>query len=229
MVFKSKNLDIKELEAKLKKSEERCEKAIKAIAPKHKGGEMEEFHAAMEERLQLQRKLSLVKGDETALLLEWEYMWDTGAPCPYVLSSAGKTLLIYHLHEMDPNWDGTYANIVDSTSDDVFPLVLVEFIGCYSFKFGGANDEVLRGHPLWNKGLEGYQAHIIENSRWIQEERKINSVHAYYNEDRWKDKKHFIFTFHDELFECITESYKIEVFRDSFLNVIKEAQRRIME
>jgi Mg2+/Co2+ transporter CorB len=32
---------------------------------------------------------------------------------------------------------------------------------------------VFSGLPLWDKGLEGYAAHIIENSTWINEMKKI--------------------------------------------------------
>lgn len=161
--------------------------------------------------------------------IEWEVKWDTSAPCPYVISANGRAFLIYYISESDSNWDETYTNVIDSTSDEVLPLALVEFIRCYAIKFGGANDEVINGHPLWGKGLVPYGAHIIENSEWLKHEMEINSVHSYYNKERWARKKHIVLLFHDELFECITEEYKIEIIRDSFFNVIKEAQNRIMK
>lgn len=226
MLFKKSNLS--EIEKKLKGSNLRLENAVKALAPKHKGGEMEEYTAAKEENLMLQRQLSLEKGEETAIPIEWNVKWDTGAPCPYVISAGGRAFLIYYINEIDPNWDGTYTNVIDSSSDDILPLALVEFIRCYSIKFGGANDEVINGHPLWGKGLVPYGAHIIENSEWLKHEMKISSVHSYYNEESWDVKKHIVLLFHDELFECITEDYKIEVIRDSFNNVLKEAQNRLM-
>ncbi len=82
---------------------------------------------------------------------------------------------------------------------------------------------------LYGRGLEAYRAHIVENSRWLQEEMKINSVHDYFNKDRWRSRKHLLFVFHDELFECITENYKVDVFRDTFSNIILEAHKRLME
>lgn len=222
MTFEKNNGEIQELESQLMNLEEQLKEALES-------GDLDKFNRLVVEDYQLQRKLSLARGEETALLLEWEFMWDTGAPCPYVLSYGGKAFLIYYIHEVDPNWDGTYVNVIDSSSDQIYPLALVEFIGCYSIKFGGANHEVFRGHPLYGKGLEWYSAHIIENSRWIQEEMKINSVHDYFEKERWKNRKHLIFVFHDELFECITESYKVEVIRDTFTNVVHEAVKRLME
>lgn len=194
MTAKKNNDEIQELEKQLKKSEEQLEKAFQSE-------KMDEWDRLIKENYRLQRKLSLAKGEETALLMEWNFAWDTGAPSPYVMSHEGKTILIYY-------------------------IALVEFIGCYSIKFGGAYDGGLSRHPLYGKGLEWYEAHIIENSRWIQEEMKIESDQKHFNEELWKRRKHLLFVFHDEIFECITESYKVEVIRDSFANVVLEAQKR---
>jgi hypothetical protein len=54
--------------------------------------------------------------------------------------------LIYMAHVPDPNWDGTYANVVDPTSGANESLAIVEFERCYAHKFGGPNDEVIGGH-----------------------------------------------------------------------------------
>ncbi len=50
----------------------------------------------------------------------------------------------------------------------------------------------------------------------------------HFSEERWKKKQHLLFVFHDEIFECITENYKVEVRRDTFMNVVLEAQRRLV-
>jgi len=75
-------------------------------------------------------------------------------------------------------------------------------------------------------GLSGYAAHIIENSSWLKE---IHRVHEYFKESDWKDKKHFALLFHDEIFEVIATSYKIEVFKTTFRNLAMEASRRMNE
>lgn len=147
--------------------------------------------------------------NEFARVIEWTPQWDIGTPMPQVFSNGHKTFLIYLINESDPNWDGTYVTIIGNTSETTYSLALVEFSG-HSFRFGIANDEVFSGLPLWDKGLEGYAAHIIENSTWINELKNINKVHLYYNEDKWKNKKHFAFLFHDEIFEIIATDYKDE-------------------
>jgi hypothetical protein len=160
-------------------------------------------------------KVKETKNDETAFMLDWEAKWDIGAPCPHVISSGLKTFLIYYAEESDN---------VENTQ-----VALVEFIDCYSSKFGGADDEVISGHILWEKGLKYYSAHEIFNSHWIEEEMKTNSIHPHFNKDRWKERKHYMLLFHDEIFECIASGYKIEVFQENLLNVFQEAQRRLFE
>ena len=46
---------------------------------------------------------------------------------------------------------------------------LVSFPSASDLKSGGANDEVLHGHPLYGFGLKHYSIHRIENSPWLRE------------------------------------------------------------
>jgi len=167
-----------------------------------------------------------IKTDEFARVIEWTPRWDTGAPMPQVFSNGHKTFLIYLINEPDPNWDETQVTMIDNTSETTYSLALVEFRG-HSFRFGIANDEVFSGLPLWDKGLEGYAAHIVENSTWINELKNINKFHPYYNEDSWKDKKHFALLFHDEIFEVIATDYKVETFKKTFGQLATEVVNRM--
>ena len=145
---------------------------------------------------------------------------------PQVFSNGQKTFLIYLINEPDPNWDGTYVTMIDNTSNTIYPLALVEFNG-NTFRFGIANDEVFSGLPLWNKGLEGYAAHVIENSTWVKELKNINKVHDRYSEEHWKNEKHYTLLFHDEIFEIIATGYKIETFNTTFGKLAEEVARRM--
>ena len=71
--------DIHELERQLKKAEERHQRAMKALAPKHKGGEWEEYWAANREVLRLERLLAAAKGEEYAELCDFPLKWDREA------------------------------------------------------------------------------------------------------------------------------------------------------
>lgn len=163
---------------------------------------------------------------EFAKVIEWTPQWDAGAPMPQVASNGHKTYLIYLINELDGNWDGTYVNVVDNTGVESYPLALVEFSG-HTFRFGIANDEVFSGLPLWSKGLNGYAAHIIEHSSWIKELKAIHRVHPYYDDNHWRDLKHFALLFHDEILEIVATDYKIEIFRTTFQQLAKEVARRM--
>lgn len=153
--------------------------------------------------------------NEFARVITWTPKWDTGAPMPQVFSNGQKIFLIYLVNVHNPNWGGPYVTMTDNTGEALYPLALVEFNG-HTFRFGIANDEVYNGLSLWGKGLEFYAAHIIENSTWINELKNIHKVHRHYNEDGWKDKKHFALLFHDNIFEVIATSYKVETFNTTF-------------
>jgi hypothetical protein len=167
-----------------------------------------------------------IKKDEYARVIEWSAKWSTGAPLPQVFSDGHRTFLIYLVDEPDSNWDGSYSTMVDKTSETVYSLSLVEFDGG-TFRFGIANDEVFDGLPLWDKGLESYAAHIIENSSWIDELKQIHKVHHRYSEENWKNEKHFTLLFHDEIFEIVAKDYKIEMFKTTFTNLAVEVAERM--
>lgn len=146
--------DIQQLERDLEAAKRRLEAASAALAPVHKGGEEEEWQAALYACLEIERKLALSKGEEAAMPCEWEIPWDTGAPCPHVLASGRRTILIYLADTFDPDWDGSFVSVIDPKASDPQPLVIVEFAGCYIHKFGGPNDEVFGGLPWEGRGLK---------------------------------------------------------------------------
>ena len=164
---------------------------------------------------------------EYARVIDWMPLWSGGAPMPQVFSNGHRTYLIYLIDEPDPNWDGTYVKQISNSSEELYPLALVEFINPGTYRFGTVNDEASQGHPLYNKGLTYYSAHVIENSTWIEELKAIHKVHPYFNENRWTDRKHFFLFFHDEMFEIVATDFKIETFQTTFLDLATEAVRRI--
>ncbi|TGK82578.1 hypothetical protein EHQ24_15175 [Leptospira noumeaensis] len=164
---------------------------------------------------------------EFARVIDWKPEWDFGAPIPQVYSNGNKTFLIYYINEPDPAWDGTYVNIIDNSSDTLYNLALVEFIGTLAYKFGMFNDEVASGSPLSKAGLDSYSAHIIENSSWIQELKKIHKIHPEFSEKRWENYNHYFFFFHDDMFEIIASDYKIETHKTTFLNLSKNICDRL--
>ncbi|MBX9724246.1 MAG: hypothetical protein K2X81_22750 [Candidatus Obscuribacterales bacterium] len=221
-------MSIADLEKSLQRARLRLETAILALAPKHRGGEVEEFHAAQELVLKYERELASARGEEYAIPLEFPFKWNGGAPLPFLLQNDYKTFLTFFLREDDPNWDGTYVNVKDPGSEAVESLALVEFFGCCSAKLGSPNDEVLDGHPLAGKGMQGYSAQEVISSKWLAELEKINGVHLCYSPDDWSRSHHYIFWFHDSTFECIAESFKVETFRMNMKQLLEEVCQRLL-
>jgi hypothetical protein len=220
--------DMKALEQNVERARERFLAARKALAPKHKGGEMEAFRAAHEALIAAERELAAARKDEHAVPLDFPVQWDIGAPLPQLVVNDYRTFLIFLVREPDPTWDGTYVTIMDPAAGHAEPLALVEFKHCASAKLGGPNDEVFHGHPLSGKGLRGYSAQIVRNSRWIAELQAINSVHSQYDPDRWTKLNHYVFWFHDSTFECVAESFTVELHRTSFANLLDVACKRLL-
>jgi hypothetical protein len=221
-------MSLRELEEQLSAARERLERAARALAPKHKGGEWEEFWAAHDAVLRLERELAAAKGEEHAVPINLPVKWDAGAPLPHLLRNDYRCLLTFYVREHDPQWDGSYVTVKDPGDGSVQSLALVEFVGCVSAKLGSPNDEVFEGHPLYGKGLDGYTAQEVMNSHWLAELEAINRIHRCYDPARWRKLKHYILWFHDTTFECVAESFKVELYRESMADLLARVCERLL-
>ena len=149
-----------------------------------------------------------------------------GAPLPIVLSDEHKILLAYIIQDTPPDWDGSYARVVEPSTPGE-PLALVEFSLYSSFMFGAPNDEAFAGHPLAKRGLHPYGAFHIENSSWIRQLERMNSVHPYHKPERYRRLKHFIFAFHDSTFECVAEGFIVSEHEGSLESLLPLMQSRL--
>lgn len=93
---------------------------------------------------------------------------------------------------------------------------------------GTPNDEVLHGHPLYGKGLDGYKAMEVENSAWLTALEKINAVHGAYSPEFWRGLKHYLFPFHDSMFECVARGFKVEVFEMPLSGLLADICKRLV-
>lgn len=120
---------------------------------------------------------------------------DVGAPEPFVLSDEYCILLVYYTRNR-PGGSGDH-------------LALIQFNSYESLMFGAPNDEAFSGHPLESRGLHPYGVFQIENSSWIRQLERMNSVHPYHSPESFKRYKHFIFASHDSTFECVAKSFEV--------------------
>ncbi|HEU4538114.1 MAG TPA: hypothetical protein VFS00_28530 [Polyangiaceae bacterium] len=209
-------LPIDELERLLAAARGRGDAAAEALRARHKGGEWDAYEAAQAEVIALERRVAAAKGEPHAVPLDFPVRWDIGAPLPHLVCSDGKTFLAFAVRVHDPNWDGSYATVKSPADTTAEPLALVEFKRCVSAKLGAPNDEVFSGHPLAGRGLRAYTAQTVVNSPWLAELEAINRVHRGYRPEFWRSLKHYVFWFHDSTFECVAESYAVEVFHETF-------------
>jgi hypothetical protein len=188
--------------------EQRLAVARQHVVDVFKKGSPEDYRKAHRVVLQLERLLAASKNEEHAIPLEFPVTWETGAPMPHLIRNDYKCFLVFLAEEH-------YASLAESNGikdEKGETLALVEFVGCTSAKLGSPGDEVFNGHPLSGKGIELYSAQEVVNSRWLAELENINRVHSNYVSARWKNLHHYLLWFHDTTFECIAESFKVQIY-----------------
>ena len=143
-----------------------------------------------------------------------------GAPIPVVLAGERNVILGYYLEEYNEDWNGTWVREVNIDSNKE-TVAVVSFNHCSANYFGPPNDESFNGHPLYKRGLGPYGSFEILESSWIRKLERMNSVHPYHNKERFmKDKRHFVFSFHDSIFECVAIDFEISLFQGSIRDTI---------
>ena len=149
-----------------------------------------------------------------------KFQIDVGAPTPTILSNEHNLYLIFYVSIVDANWDGTSVHMRTEKDEGI---VTVKFDRFAQFKFGSPNDEAISGHPLYKLGLEAYSIQKVIGSDWVNELKKMNSVHPYHKDESFEEYEHFIFFFHDTCFEIVAKGYSIQENSES--NMKDEIQR----
>lgn len=198
---------IADLKTALAAATVQLDEAVRRLAPKHVGGEMEAYEAAYERLLIAERELAEAEHRAYALPEDCDLAWDVGAPLPTLLQSDNQTFLFFLL------------------ADESEQVGQIEFERCSSTSFGSSGDETFAGHPLYGSGFEPYRAMRVINSPWIEQLQKIDSVHPRHNPDAYGTAKHFIFPFHDTTFECVARAFKTS----RVVGPLSEAVRRTVE
>ncbi|HXI91117.1 MAG TPA: hypothetical protein VNO24_13965, partial [Blastocatellia bacterium] len=111
-----------------------------------------------------------------------------GSPIPIVLSDEFVTVVAFYLQNTPEGWAGTWVRVVSADTEGE-PVALVRFSLCHAFMFGPPNDEAFAGHPLASRGLEPYGAFLIENSSWVRQLERMNSIHPSHNPERYETLK----------------------------------------
>ncbi|HEV2816553.1 MAG TPA: hypothetical protein VGW40_04955 [Allosphingosinicella sp.] len=217
---------IEELEAALAAAQRQLEEAGRALIAPHSSRQREAYLAADEALLSAERALAAARGEAHAAPIAFPVRWSTGAPLPHLLQNDHRTLLLFVVEDVDPDWDGSWVRVVGPATEA--EIALVEFEGCASAKLGMPNDEAFRGHPLIGRGLHAYGAFKVVHSAWIAELAAINSVHPMDRPETWSRLTHFILGFHDSTFECVARDFRLETRRGSIADALAQACRRMV-
>ena len=94
-------------------------------------------------------------------------------------------------------------------SDERFVVLALPYS---DMKMGGPNDETLNGHPLYEFGLKHYSIHRIENSPWLQELERQNSVHPRHT-SAWflNGKVHYLIALKEQTIECVAIGTEVQI------------------
>lgn len=114
-----------------------------------------------------------------------------GAPLPVVIADEGRLLLAY------------------LTAPDSENLAVLKFSRVRAHRWGPPNDETLHGHALYERGLRWYAIQEVIESSWIRGLERLNSVHRNHVPGRSTSSRHYVFAFHDSLFECIARDVEL--------------------
>lgn len=161
------------------------------------GSSLEEIGAAYSAVSQAQRDLAAAQGLEYVQPLDFGIFPEAAVSGAMLFQDEYRAFLTFNA--MRPEPDGRRA---------AAGLALVEIRGCRLTQFGHPNDEALPGHPLYDRGMEGYGIYEVIHSSWVEKHLQINRVH--FPNYQWTGR-HFMFTFHDSTFECIAADLFVEV------------------
>jgi hypothetical protein len=129
---------------------------------------------------------------------------DGGAPSPTIISNDTELNLLFYSSDEQSGESLEERNFVYDRG--IFAL---KFNFYLVYKFGVPGNETIMGHPYHRLGIQPYSCYLLKESEWIRELMRIDSVHPYHDKEKFKSYNHYVFTFHDNMFECIAKNFQI--------------------
>jgi hypothetical protein len=139
---------------------------------------------------------------------------DVGAPCPAIVADESTLVLAYYVSSPPSlDWDGSPREIsVDSKGESA---AVITFRACRVYIQTEITDATIDGHPLYNRGLKSYGAFEVLHSSWIRQLEQFQATQASPQPKSYAQLRHFLFAFHDSLFECVAGGFTVEVHQGS--------------
>jgi hypothetical protein len=202
-----------ELESGLAEAKKRLAEILNA-GPKP--ANLHEISAAQDAVAAAQRSLAAARGQERAVPLDIGFELSSTAASPLLLQTDKAVFLTFRATRALPDGRRQFAG-----------HGVVEFDGCSVTKFGYPNDEALAGHPLYERGLRPYGVFDVPNSSWTRELTAQNRVSFPKTPD--STKRHFIFTFHDNTFECVARGLQASLSEKPPAEIFADARKRLFK
>lgn len=122
-------------------------------------------------------------------------------PLPVILSNEWDLFVAFY--GIEQNTD----SIINEDTDE--QILVFKFKKCSKYTFGIPGHETLHAHPYYKLGLNICRFYEVKDSDFLHQVETIKKSHPYYNPDSFKEFKHYIITFHDKMFECVSAGYEI--------------------
>lgn len=129
---------------------------------------------------------------------------NVGAPEPIIISNDNELFIAFYADKKASSTIPQENNVIDDT--EIFTLEFKQFL---KYTFGMPNNETIHGHPYSKLGMNSYSFYELKNSDLIKTLQNIEKVHPQYNPKKWEMYRHYILTFHDNMFECIAQGFEI--------------------
>lgn len=130
---------------------------------------------------------------------------DYGAPSPTIFLNDNELLLAFYSDKESLFDFPQERNAVYDMG--IYVLKFKRYIKCV---FGIPGDETLYGHPYSKLGMKSCKFYELRNSDLIKSLQDIEKVHPGYRIEKWEGYKHYILTFHDNMFECVAENFEVK-------------------
>ena len=138
---------------------------------------------------------------------------DYGAPSPTILSNDNELFIAFYADKESTSIIPQERNTIYDTG--IFALKFKQYL---KYTFGIPGNETIPGHPYSKLGMRSCSFYELKNSDLIQSLQDIEKVHPQYSAEKWKMYKHYILTFHDNMFECIAQDFEIREENTSLYN-----------
>ncbi|MBD1432702.1 hypothetical protein H8B06_07700 [Sphingobacterium sp. DN00404] len=138
---------------------------------------------------------------------------DFGSPSPTILSNDNELFIAFYADRQNSSTIPQERNIIHDTG--IFALKFKVYL---KYAFGLPGEETIQGHPYSKLGMKSYSFYELKNSELIKSLQDIEKVHPQYNPKKWEMYRHYILTFHDNMFECIAQDFEIREENTSLYN-----------